>query len=254
MKNTEPKILFFDIENAPNLAYVWAKYEQNVIDYEKEWYMLCFAYKWLGQKTVKSFALPDFKKYKQDKTNDEHLIRELWKLFDEADVIIGHNSDRFDIRKSNARFIKYGLTPPSPYKTVDTKKVGYKHFMFNSNKLDDLGEYFGLGRKIKTDFDLWLGCMSGDKTSWNKMIKYNKRDVSLLERVYNKMLPWINNHPNVGMFYGTEVCPKCGSTNMQSRGLYKNKTTEYNRLYCKSCGGWSRKIKNLRKEKPLVSV
>lgn len=241
MKN-KLKILFYDIETAPNLSYVWGKYEQDVIAYEKEWYMLCFAYKWLGEKKVHAVSLPDFKLYKKDKQNDKHVIEKLWELFNEADIVIAHNGDKFDQRKSNARFAYHGLTPPSPYKTIDTKKVAKKYFAFNSNKLDDLGDHLGIGRKIQTGgFSLWKGCMEGDEKAWKKMIQYNKNDVKLLEDVYLKLRPWITNHPNLNIMLGTDRnCPNCGSNQLQKRGTYKTNTNVYQQYWCKSCGKWPR--------------
>lgn len=242
---TKTKILLFDIENTPNLAYVWGKYEQNVIAYENEWNMLCFAYKWLGDKTVKAFSLPDFKGYRKDLSNDGALLKELWKLLDEADIVVGHNSDAFDIRKTNARFIANGLTPPSPYKTVDTKKLAKKHFFFNSNKLDDLGKLLGLGEKAQTGgFDLWLGCMRGDKKSWNKMVKYNKQDVVLLESVFLKLRGWATTAPKVGTIDGDYYeCPRCESSNVQRRGYAVVRTLakmgRKQRWHCQNCGAWT---------------
>jgi DNA polymerase elongation subunit (family B) len=221
-----------------NLAFVWEKYEQNVIAYEKEWYMLCYGYKWAGGKTH-VVSLPDFKSYKTDKTNDKELIKSLWNLFNEADVIVGHNSNSFDIKKTNARFLYYGLPPTSPYKMVDTKVMTKSRFKFNSNKLDDLGTHLGLGQKVKTGgFDLWLGCASGDKKSWSKMIKYNRQDVDLLEKVYNKLVPWCK-HPIV--YTGEICCRVCGHKELQHRGWSymdsgKSKRPKYS---CKKCGRWS---------------
>lgn len=236
------KILIFDIETAPNLAYVWGKYEQNVIDYEKEWYMLSFAYKWLGEKTVHVKSLPDYKLYGKDKTNDKALVVELHKLFNEADVIIAHNGDQFDIKKSNARFLVHGLTAPSSYKTIDTKKVAKRYFNFNSNKLDDLGNILGLGRKVDTGgFELWLGCMSGDMKSWAKMCKYNKQDVVLLEAVYLRLRGWITGHPNLNVTEGTlSNCPNCHSERLHARGYAVTRVNKYQRWQCQDCGAWSK--------------
>jgi DNA polymerase elongation subunit (family B) len=236
------KVLVFDIETAPNLAYVWGKYEQNVIDYEREWYMLSFAYKWLGEKTTRVCSLPDYKNFKKDKTDDKALVTELHKLFDQADVIVAHNGDQFDIRKSNARFVVHGLTPPSSYKTVDTKKVAKRYFNFNSNKLDDLGNLLGLGRKLKTGgFDLWLGCMGGDMKAWKLMCTYNKQDVVLLEEVYLKLRGWMTNHPNMNVTEGTlHNCPVCHSHRLQARGYSVTRASQFKRYQCQDCGGWSR--------------
>lgn len=249
------KILLFDIETAPNLGWVWGKWEQNVIDYEREWYILCFAAKWFEGGKIFVKALPDFEEYKHNKENDFFLVKELWKLFDRADIIIGQNSDAFDIKKVNSRFLFHGFTPPSTYATVDTVKLARKYFAFNSNKLDDLSKHLGLGEKVETGgFKLWKGCMDGDMKSWKLMKKYNKMDVDLLEKIYLKFRPWARSHPNIGMFREGLVCPKCGSDNLQSRGVAINKTTKYRRLQCQNCGGWSRTTENINSNKPIVSI
>lgn len=242
MKNDKLKVLLFDIETAPNLGYIWGKYEQDVIEYKKEWHMLCFAYKWLGERGVYAYSLPDFKKeYKKDPEDDSALVKRLWSLFNEADIIIAHNGNSFDVKKTNARFVKHNLLPPEPYKTIDTKLVAKRYFNFNSNKLDDLGNYLGLGRKIQTGgFELWKGCMSGDRKSWNKMVSYNKQDVVLLEKVYQKLKPWMNNHPNIALLNDDKhACPNCGSENIHRRGIATTRVSKRQRYQCQDCGAWS---------------
>lgn len=243
------KVLIYDIETAPNLGFIWGKYEQNVIEYDREWYILCFAYKWLGERTVHAVGLPDFKTYKKDPEDDRELVAALYKLFDEADVVIAHNGDSFDQKKAHARFVYHNMTPPSPYKQIDTKKVAKRYFNFNSNKLDDLGEHLKLGRKVDTGgFALWKGCMNGDKKAWNKMLKYNKQDVALLEKVYLRMRPWIQNHPSLALMDNRpEACPRCKSTRIVKEGsrTYR-KTGTVQRYRCQGCGGWleERKAEN----------
>jgi hypothetical protein len=237
------KILFLDIETLPNISYTWGKYEQNVIDFHQEWCLATFAAKWLGGK-VFSKGLPDYPGYKPWSYDDSKLAADLWKLFDEAEVIIAHNGDQFDIKKANARFLLHHLEPPSPYKTVDTKKIAKAVAKFNSNKLDDLGEHLGEGRKIKTEFSLWRGCMTGDAKSWSKMCRYNEQDVLLLERVYNRLLGWAKNHPNLGTIVNDFCCPKCGSKALQSRGMAVTTAMKYRRFQCQECGGWTREAIN----------
>lgn len=237
----KPKILLFDIETMSNRAYVWGKYEQDVIAYIQEGYILSWSAKWLGGKQVTK-GLNDYPGYKAGSPDDAQLILELHSLINEADIVIAHNGDRFDVRKMNTRFVYHGLTPPEPYKTVDTLKVAKKNFAFNSNKLDDLGNFLGVGRKLKhPGFDLWLGCEAGDQSSWNLMKKYNKQDVLLLERIYLKLRPWITNHPNISILENkSDNCPSCGSHKLQSRGLGITRTGQYHRYQCQSCGAWSR--------------
>ncbi len=237
------KILFFDIEIAPSLGYTWQKWEANVLSYEREWYMLSFAYKWGHEKTTTVYALPDFSTYAKDKHSDKELVHKLWELFNEADLIIGQNSDKFDIRKANTRFLYHGLTPPEPYKTVDTLKLARRYFAFNSNKLDDLGDFLGLGRKVKTGgFDLWLGVMAGDEKAWDRMRKYNKQDVVLLEKIYNKFKPWHTAHPNITIKQTNvePLCPACGSQKVQKRGYNYLMAYRTQRYLCTACGKWSK--------------
>jgi predicted RNA-binding Zn-ribbon protein involved in translation (DUF1610 family)/DNA polymerase elongation subunit (family B) len=237
----KPKILLFDIETAPNLSYVWGHYEQNVIEHSREWYVLCFVAKWMGNRKMITEALPDYKAYKKDPEDDKEVVTALWHLLDEADIVVAHNGDRFDIRKMNARFIFHGLKPPAPYKTVDTLKVARKYFAFNSNKLNDIGQHLGLGKKVSTGgFELWKGCMQGDKKSWAKMIKYNKQDVNLLEKVYIELRSWMTNHPSMGAYIEDNVCPNCGSEHLQKRGTSVTRVSKYQRYQCQDCGAWGK--------------
>lgn len=239
------KILFFDIETMANVGYTWQKYEQNVIDFEREWYLLCFAYKWLGQTNTKAHSLPDYNLYKKDKYNDKMLAEQLWKLFDEADIIVAHNGNSFDVKMVNARFAYHGFPPPSPYKTIDTKLVAKRYFRFNSNKLDDLGNYFDLGRKIDTGgFELWLGCLNNDPMSWHRMVKYNKQDVILLEKVYLRLLPWITNHPSKSFKPKADFsCPNCEKDTMIKHKTRMTRTGLKQQWQCEECGCYeTRKI------------
>lgn len=254
MSKGEPRLLLYDIENTPNLAYTWGKWQQDVIKFEQEWHMLSFAWKWYGEKQVNVLGLDDFPTaYRKDSSDDYHLSWQLHQLFCEADITIAHNGDSFDTRKAQARFLVHGFDPPSPVRRVDTLKVARKHFMFNSNALGDLGQTLGLGEKVETGgFKLWLGCMNGDPAAWAKMKKYNKHDVVLLEKVYEKLLPWIDTHPNMALLSDRpDACPKCGQNvnPLVARGkrvkngavneyVYKN-VTKYRVYQCMQCGAYS---------------
>lgn len=153
-------------------------------------------------------------------------------LLNDADVVIAHNGDSFDIKKINARFIIHKLAPPSPYRTIDTKREAKKIAGFDSNSLNNLGIDMDEGEKIKhRGFDMWEGCMAGKKRDWNDMKRYNKQDVDLLEKVYLRLRPWMKTHPNIS---SNGNCPKCNSAKVQRRGIVLNKI----RLQCMSCGGW----------------
>lgn len=234
-----PRVLFIDIETAPILGYTWGRFEQNVVGVERDTYMLSFAVKWEGQERVKTYALPDYPGYSRNKENDKKLVADLWKLMDEADVIIAHNGDSFDIKKSNARFLTHGFRPYAPIKSIDTLKIARKYFKFDSNKLDELGRYLGVGRKLPhTGFHLWRGCMAGDEKSWRTMRRYNAQDVRLLERVYLKLRAWHTTHPDLTVYSGHAGCPACQSTQILRRGFIVAKSRKRQRFQCSACGSW----------------
>lgn len=228
-----PKIACFDIELSPNLAWVWGAYEQNAIgDFEKEFELLSFAYQWLGQKKIHVKARCD---YKDD--SDKALTEDLWALFHEADILIGHNVDRFDVRKANQRFLFHQLTPPSHFRTVDTLKIYKKHFADNKNGLDYICRKHGLGKKTDQKYgDLWLRCIRGDKRAWRLLKKYNQEDVRINMKLYKFLLPWIDNHPNLATMLEQPGCPNCGSTDYSSDGYRFAQQVKYQRRICRSCG------------------
>lgn len=228
----EPKILFFDLELTPNRGYTWGKWEQNVIRFDKEFELLSFAYKYLGQKTV-------FCETRQNQKTDKKIVCSLRNIINESDIIVGHNSDQFDIKKLNARLVFHGERPLKNISSVDTKKVARRHFAFNSNSLDDLGNYLGLGRKMKHQgIDLWFKCMEDDRSAWKEMVEYNKQDIVLLEKVYLKLLPHMHSHPNIARLKDDIGCDKCGGTSATKHGVRPGPSGIRQRWLCHDCGGY----------------
>lgn len=231
--STKNKILFLDIETSPNLAYVWGKWQQDVIAYSSEWQILSYAFKWHSQSKIHCVSQRSL-----SSVTDKGVTRSLWELLKQADIVVAHNGDAFDLKKANARFLFYNL-PPRKYASVDTLKIARKYFKFNSNKLNDLGMHLGLGKKLKHQgFDLWLGCMANKAKSWDTMEAYNKQDVYLLERVYKRLLPWIERHPSVAVIQGNpKSCNKCGSSRIMKDGFTYTATAKKQVWCCLSCKG-----------------
>jgi len=240
-KTEGPRILLYDIETAPALGWVWDMWNTNVLGIKQDWYILCYAYKWIGDN--QTWFITD-----HGKRNDRELVRNLRALFDEADIVIAHNGDKFDQRKANARFQYYNMPPPSPYQTIDTLKEDRRYFNRMSHSLKHLPALAGMkAKKMRGhDFQLWLDCMDGDEGAWKYMREYTLADVEALEELYLKLRPWIGTpgkaaHPNLGHWAnGDVVCAKCGYDKLTKRGFHRTSVSVFQTYQCKRCKGYTR--------------
>lgn len=254
---TFPKILVFDIETAPMKAYVWRMWKENIsIDQLlDDYFIICWSAKWLYSTEVMGNCVTPKEALNED---DARVVKSLHALFDEADIIIAHNGLQFDVPRVTTRFLCNGLTPPSPYKIVDTLKVAKKQFGFSSNKLDFLAKKFDIPCKLDTDFELWKKCLEGDKDALAYMYEYNQHDVEILEEVYIKLLPWIKNHPNIGNYTEDFCCSNCGSEDLilVPDKYYYTSVNKYPVYKCEHCGAYTRGRKASPKEgsTPLTSI
>lgn len=246
-----PKILIFDVEIAPMMAYVWRRWKQNISLNQtiSEWFMLCWSAKWLYSNEILGECLTT---EEANNMNDYRIVKKLRDLINEADIVVAYNGKKADIPWLNSRIIIHNINPPKPYLLVDPLITAKQYFGFSSNKLDALASYFGFDPKLETGgFDLWKKCMMGDKEALNHMLIYNKQDVKLLEEVYLKLRPWIKNHPNIANLTNKECCCTCGSTNFKLiKGKYYYTTvSKYNLYKCSDCNTIFRGRTNLNKKK-----
>lgn len=243
-----PRILLFDIETAPMMAFIWKLWKENVglPQIISDWFIICWSAKWLYSNEILTGCLTPEEAVKQD---DKRIVTDLWELINKADIVIAYNGVAFDIPKINSRFLVHGLPPTKPYFSVDPCAIAKRQFGFSSNKLDALAQHFGIPLKLDTDFDLWKRCFAGDGEALKYMSKYNKRDTAILEEVYLRMRPWIKGHPNVGNLISSEepVCSICGSTDLEKLEgeYYYTSIGKYELFRCKNCGAISRGRKNL---------
>jgi uncharacterized protein YprB with RNaseH-like and TPR domain len=251
-----PKVLFLDIETAPMLGYVWSLWDNNVglNQLESDWYVLAWAAKWLGSKKIIYMDQRDSK----DIEDDKKILKELWKLIDEADILVTHNGKQFDEKKINSRFILHGFKPPSSYKHIDTCELAKRKFGFTSNKLEYLSCKLCKNKKGShkryPGFDLWKACLKGDNKAWAEMKKYNKLDVITLEQLYDKLIPW-DSTINFNLYNESEenVC-KCGCTEFAKNGYAYTQVSKFQRYKCKQCGAEVRGRVNLFSKEKRASL
>ncbi len=249
----KPKILLLDIETAPVQAHIWRLYDENVGINQiiKDWHLLSYSAKWLGNKQV---FYQDQRKIKNI-TDDKKLAVGLWDLINEADIIVGHNVQAFDLKKINARFIENGLKPPSHYRTIDTLLIARKKFGFTSNKLEFIAKKLCKLKKLTkrkfAGFELWDQCLKRNPKAWEEMEKYNKQDVLVLEELYKKLIAWDGKINFAPMFDGVNNC-RCGASDLSQDGYILTNTGKYLRYICNDCGANYQDKKNLLKPKDML--
>lgn len=239
----EPRILFVDIETAPCIAAVFGRFninlsQDNII--KNGSYILTASWEWLDSDLIYGIALgPD----EAIHGNDRDILEELVKAIDQADIVVAHNSVKFDVPAIKLRLLANNMRPFKTVKVLDTLRMA-KHFKFPSNKLDSIGAYLNIGRKKDTGgIRLWIDCIEGKQQALDDMLEYNIEDVRLLKEVYKRLAAFNSATANLGHYYDDdkEHCPACGSTNLsKTKSSVYTPISEYEELVCQECGHRSR--------------
>lgn len=247
---TGPKVLLVDIETAPIIASVWGLWDQTVSlnMIKSDWHLLAWSAKWLDEPVNKIMYMDQ--RNAKDVEDDTKILKGIWQLLNEADIIITQNGKSFDEKKLNARFIMKGFKPPSSFKHIDTKQIASRKFAFTSNKLEYMTDklctkYKKLAHHKFSGFSLWRECLKGNLKAWKEMEKYNKYDVLSLEELYKKLAPWDSTvNFNIYTDKSETVC-NCGNDTFKKDGFAFTSIGKYQRYNCKKCGKESRGRTNL---------
>lgn len=222
------KICFYDIE-CTNLSASFG-------------FILSFGWKFQGEKDARVISIADYPLYKKDPTNDKMLVQDIAKILNQADIIVGHYSTRFDYPYIQTRLLYHNLPPLSPIPHIDTWRVARYGMKMNSNRLDALAKFLEVkDSKTAVAGNHWVKAMAGDKKALKYVIEHNKLDVLVLEQVYNKIKPIMTNHPNVNIVSEkADSCPVCGVAKLQRRGYSIARTARTPKFFCTGCKAWSK--------------
>ena len=238
----QPVIYLWDVETGYMSGYFHSLWVDNLpyVAVETQKYIICAVFKnLLTGEMHKVSLLDDPKRFARDPHDDRYVVKQIHKILSKADAVIAHNGDKFDTKVFNTQNVLHGLPPLPNLIQIDTLKMARNKFKFPSNRLDALGDFLGVGRKIPTNYKLWLDCFQGKKKAVKDMLKYNVQDVLLLEDVYNKLAPYLPAKLNRQLFDAQAgSCPSCGSRHVHARGYSYTRTRRAQRYQCQSCGHW----------------
>jgi hypothetical protein len=239
-----PKILLADIETLPIklTGHIWRLHDAFLgpEHIEQPTCVVAWAATWLYSGKILSDVLKPKEAIARD---DKRILQGIWALLEEADLVIAQNGKSFDKPVLNGRFIFNGFDPPSQYRVIDTYKDLKPNVSLDSFKQDYLSWYLGSPRKLHTDMSLWLQCCAGDPKALADMQRYNRRDVLGLESNYSRLMPWIENHPDLGAYTDQvgEICRVCGGEiKWQKNRRAMARVRIYNVWRCRVCGAVGR--------------
>lgn len=258
MSRKKAKVLVLDIENSQMIISGFPTYNLWNIDHidpkyiEHDWYLTCAAWLWVDPEKgaySKSFSvstLDDPKAYKKNFRDDLVVVKRLHEVLQQADIIVGHNSNAFDLKKINQRIIDYKLPTIDYPPTVDTLLVNKKYGKTSSNSLAHLCRHYGIAQKMELPKGVMHAADQGSAKAMKKLVAYNKQDIVSTAQLYLRLLPYIKNHPDIRRVMNLakspseaanmKICGSCGSKNVISWGSYPTKLGPVRRIICNDCG------------------
>jgi hypothetical protein len=183
-----PKVLIIDIETRSLTVKTFGLKDQNigldqVID---DGGILCWSAKWLGSDTV------FYEETKGDKSKEKTILKKLKKLMDKADIILGQNSQSFDVPIINGLLLYYDLIDDvKDYKQIDTLRMSRTKYKFLSHKLQYMsGKLCEIKKQVHAKFpgmSLWIEYEAKNPKAFVEMKKYNMADVAATEELFLKL-------------------------------------------------------------------
>jgi hypothetical protein len=233
------RILTLDIETSPNVCHTWGLFNVNVglSQLVESGRVLCVAAKWHDEKRVQFFA-------EWQEGGRHQFLSDVYHLLDEADVVVGWNSIKFDVPHLMGEFMRQGWTPPAPFLQIDLCAVARRNFRLTSNKLAYVAsEILGDSKQDTGGHGLWTAVLAGDPKAQAKMRRYCMHDTRLTDQLFDRLRPWVKNLPNPYVHDDVaraKSCPDCGSESLEKRGTAYTAVSQYPRYRCRDCGRWSR--------------
>lgn len=208
--------------------------------------VLTFGSKIVGEGQPKILNILDYTGSDGDLLRAEkRMLKDISARMLEADVWLGHYAVYYDVPFLNTRLLYHNLPVlPANFPLIDTWRVSRNRLKLRNNRLATISAFLKtLDEKDAIKPEAWLRALGGHRPSMSTIVEHNRRDVLVLEEVYNRLRPLVLDHPNKGLVDGRGGCGVCGANKLQKRGFHITRTRKYQRFQCRSCGAWSKSVK-----------
>lgn len=233
------KVLIFDIEIIPvSFGDAW-----QTMSADPDRSTICsMAYGYEDKKKNHVVALDEWKKdFLKNPYNEEKLVKKIHKIMSDADYLVAHYGDKFDVKYLRTKFGIYGLDMQVlNIPTRDTCLMARRQFKLHSNRLGALAKIFGCQPKMDIGQATWFEVIRGRIGALQKMKKYNVQDVQTLRQVYQHMKPifpqgkWY--HAGVDRYNSRDACAECGYQYPYKDGIRVDRVGRKQRYKCPECG------------------
>ena len=171
--------------------------------------------------------------------SDANLVKNLVPLINNADIIIGQNSDSFDIKTLQDRAKAHGLPPVTVQLSIDILKNSRKAFRRLSHSLDFRSKQYGLGGKHRMERADWTDIVEGKTTVEDKMLPYGLKDVADTVKVFLRELPYYNFSKTqvssilrlINWEKKNDFCPYCAEKRQSKFNVFRKGKF----LHCNNC-------------------
>lgn len=232
MTSETRRLLFLDIETKPAVVHAWKLQDQNIAlnQVVDPGGTICFSALWEGSDELLFHA--DW--------IDGHatMIEMAYRLLREAETVVTYYGDKFDLPKLRGEFLMADLPPLRPNISIDLHKT-MKKFGLLSNKLAFVGPLLtGEGKEGHEGHALWVKVMAGEPEAQATMERYCRQDVRLLERLYDRMLPYLDRGYSTRRKAAPAPppnCGACGSLQTRRRGKQRKRGGWVELFQCLAC-------------------
>lgn len=154
-------------------------------------YMLCACVKTVNKGSlngaVQTVQITPEESFRSD---DRRILKELVKIMDEQDVLVGWYSSKFDHPFINTRCLKHGIKPPRREFRRDLCMVARGIGKLKNNRLASWGKFFfGESGKSFLPWATWINAIRGKKKDLDLIVHHCKLDVIETEKMYKKFMP-----------------------------------------------------------------
>lgn len=123
---------------------------------------------------------------------DKRIIEKLVSKMRKFDRLVAHYGTdcKFDFPFIRSRALRVGVDFPIHKEiwATDTWNIAKRKLCLSSNRLETIADFLGISiKKTPITTEHWLDALSGRKKSLDYILEHCRRDVLILEKVYNKI-------------------------------------------------------------------